>query len=222
MSKVVILRPEPGASATLARAMAAGIAAVAIPLFEVRPLPWTAPEACDFDALLLTSANAVRLGGAELERLNALPAYCVGEATAEAARKAGFEISGVGRGGAAALVLQVPPALRLLHLAGREHRPVEGAAAIHVYESRAIDPPPSLAALEGGVAIVHSPRAGVRLAELVAARGDISIAAISDTAAAACGTGWREVAAIAALGDGALLALAAALCQNADMPKKLA
>lgn len=210
----MILRPEPGASATLERATAAGIAAVAVQLFEVRPLPWTAPEAGDFDALLLTSGNAVRHGGTELERLNALPAYCVGEATAAAAREAGFKIAGIGPGGAAALVLNVPTELRLLHLAGRDHRSVEGAAAIHVYESAAIDPPPSLAALESGVAMVHSPRAGARLAELVDERSDISIAAISAAAAAACGTGWREVAAIDAPGDGALLALAAALCQK--------
>ena len=43
MSKVVILRPEPGASASLARAEAARIDAVSIPLFEVRPIDWTAP-----------------------------------------------------------------------------------------------------------------------------------------------------------------------------------
>lgn len=214
MSRVVILRPEPGASATLARAAAAEIDAVAIPLFEIVPLPWAAPDAGAFGAVVLTSANAMRHGGPELDKVKSLPAFCVGESTAAAARDAGFVIAGIGPGDVAALALHIPPELRLLHLAGRDHRSVEGATAIQTYESRAIDPPPSLEALSGGVAMVHSPRAGARLAELVTERGDIRIAAISEAAAAACGSGWREVAAIEAPGDGALLALAAALCQK--------
>ena len=214
MSHVVILRPEPGASATLARATAAGIDAAAIPLFELAPVGWVAPNAEAYDALLLTSANAVRHGGEQLAGLRALPTYCVGDATAVAARDAGFAVAGTGAGDAAALMERVPHGLRLLHLAGRDHRALAGVTAIIVYDSAVIDPPPSLEALTGGVAMVHSPRAGARLAELVEARGDIGIAAISEAAAAACGGGWREVAAIAAPGDGALLALAAALCQK--------
>ena len=214
MSQVVILRPEPGASATLARATAAGIDAVAIPLFAIAPVEWVAPAASDFDALLLTSANAVRHGGDQLAGLSALATYCVGEATAVAARDAGFAGAGAGAGDAAALVEQVPQGLRLLHLAGHDHRAMAGVSAIIVYDSVIVDPPPSLDALNGSVAMVHSPRAGARLAELVEARGEISIAAISEAAAAACGNGWREVAAISAPGDGALLALAAALCQK--------
>lgn len=210
----MVLRPEPGASATLTRAAAAGIDTVAIPLFEIVPLPWAAPDAGAFGAVVLTSANAVRHGGPELDKVKSLPAFCVGESTAAAARDAGFVIAGIGPGDVAALALHIAPELRLLHLAGRDHRSVEGATAIQTYESRAIDPPPSLDALSGGVAMVHSPRAGARLAELVTERGDIRIAAISAAAAAACGPGWREVAAIDAPGDGALLALAAALCQK--------
>ena len=214
MSKLVILRPEPGASATLARATAAGIDALAIPLFTIAPVDWNAPSAHDFDALLLTSANAVRHGGDQLAAFRALPTYCVGEATAVAARAEGFAVAGTGAGDAAALVERVPHGLRLLHLTARNHRSIPGVSGLIVYDSAMIDPPPSLDALTGGVAMVHSARAGARLAELVERRGDISIAAISEAAAAACGTGWREVATITAPGDGALLALAAALCQN--------
>jgi len=212
--KVVILRPEPGASATLARATAAGIDAVAIPLFEIAPVDWIAPDAGDYDALLLTSANAVRYAGEQLAGLHALPTYCVGEATAVAAREAGFAVAATGANDSAALIKRVPQGLRLLHLTGQTHRAVPGVAAIIVYDSAVIDPPPSLEALAGNVAMVHSPRCGARLAELIEARGEIGIAAISAAAAAACGGGWREMAAIAAPGDGALLALAAALCQK--------
>ena len=214
MSQLVILRPEPGASATIKLAAAAGIDAVAIPLFAIVPVDWVAPTASEFDALLLTSANAVRRGEAQLDRLRSLPTYCVGEATAAAAREMGFAVAATGAKDAAALVEHVPQGLRLLHLAGRDHRAIPGVAAIVVYDSAVINPPPSLEALKGNVAMVHSPRAGARLAELVGERGDIVIAAISAAAAAACGPGWREVAAIGAPDDGALLALAAALCHK--------
>lgn len=210
----MILRPEPGASATLERAKAAGMDAVATPLFEIAPVDWAAPDAGHYDALLLTSANAILQGGEELAGLRALPAYCVGAATAVAAREAGFAATKTGAGDVEALIERVPQGVRLLHLAGRDHRAIAGVIAIIVYDSAVIDPPPSLEALAGNVAMVHSPRAGERLAELIDNRGDIGIAAISAAAAAACGSGWREVAAIDAPGDGALLALAAALCQK--------
>ena len=88
------------------------------------------------------------------------------------------------------------------------------AVEVAVYASMAIDPPPALDALKNGVAMVHSPRAGARLAELISDRGEIAIAAISPAAAAACGEGWRLVESIEAPVDGALLELAAALCQK--------
>ena len=214
MSKVIILRPEPGASATLARAESAGVDAMAIPLFAVQPVDWIAPDSAAFDALLLTSANAVRHGGPQLAALSGLPAYCVGAATAAAAEGAGLAVAGSGSGNSSALAAQIPAGLRLLHLTAAEHHAIPGTTEIAVYDSVAIDPPPSLDALAGGVAMVHSPRAGARLAELVTDRSTIAIAAISPAAAEACGTGWRTVETIAAPADGALLALAATLCET--------
>lgn len=214
MSRVVILRPEPGASATLARAEALGVEAVAVPLFEVAPVEWIVPDAADFDALLLTSANAVRHGGIQLSSLSGLPAYCVGAATAAAAQQAGLGIGATGKGNAEELAERLPEGLRILHLTGRSHRVVPAVTEIVVYDSVAIDPPPSLDALIGGVAMVHSPRAGARLAELVTTRGNVAIAAISPAAAAACGTGWRAVQSVPAPTDAALLELAATLCKR--------
>ncbi|MEO8142036.1 MAG: uroporphyrinogen-III synthase [Sphingomicrobium sp.] len=214
MSKIVILRPEPGASATLARAEAAGLEAVAIPLFEVAAIDWVAPDAAEYDALLLTSANAVRHGGIQLASLSGLPAYCVGAATAAAAQQAGLGIADTGTGNAADLAGRLPEELRFLHLTGRNHRAMAAVTEIAVYDSVAIDPTPSLDALIGGVAMVHSPRAGARLAELVETRGNIAIAAISPAAAAACGTGWRAVQSVTTPTDAALLELAAALWQK--------
>ena len=57
-----------------------------MPLFSVESLAWKVPDAASFDALLLTSANAVRQAGAGLTQLRGLPVHAVGAATATAAR----------------------------------------------------------------------------------------------------------------------------------------
>ena len=82
MRPVVVLRPEPGASRTAARAEALGLDARVVPLFAIVPIEWSAPDPSDFDGIVLTSANAVRHGGEQLDELKALPVHAVGEATA--------------------------------------------------------------------------------------------------------------------------------------------
>ena len=217
MKRVLVLRPEPGASETVERARAFGLEAIRVPLFEIQPVEWTAPDPAAFDGLLLTSANALRFGSDELEKLRALPVYAVGEATAEAARKAGFIISATGDSGIVQLLGSISPNLRLVHLCGADRKTAAGAAqaitAIVVYRAMEIDAP-ELASAAGTVALIHSPRAGRRFAELVARRGAISIAAISPAAAEAAGVGWKSVAAAERPTDEALLALAATLCNN--------
>ena len=212
MRPLVVLRPEPGASRTAARAEARGLQIRPMPLFTMIPLDWTAPDPASFDAIVLTSANAVRHGGEMLQSLRSLPVYAVGEATAALARTAGFHIASVGKGGSGQMDL--PRGQRLLHLAGRDHRPTGAEVTIPVYEARAIEQPEGLAALPGSIVLVHSPRAGQRLAELVHDRGDIAIATISPAAAAACGGGWECVRAAPVPTDEALLALAASLCER--------
>jgi uroporphyrinogen-III synthase len=213
MTRLVVLRPEPGASATAERARALGLDAIALPLFAVRPIAWAAPDPAALDGIVATSANAFRLGGGALERLRGLPVHAVGAATAEAARAAGFAIETVGEAGARALAAALAPG-RYVHLAGIHHMALDGIPAVACYESVAIDPPPPLDALTGAVALVHSPRAGARLAGLVSDRSATAIAAISDAAAAACGDGWAGLAIAGAPSDSALLALAAELCQD--------
>lgn len=209
MKRLIVLRPEPGASATASRARAMGIEAEAIPLFDVRPVPWSA-DLDDFDAIVATSANAFRHGGEGLAALTRLPVHVVGAATAEAARAAGFKVAATGQAGAADLPL---PGGRLLHLAGRDHHPVSRATAVVTYEAVAIEPPPAIDPADA-VVMVHSARAGARLAEIVANRGSTMIAAISAAAADACGAGWQLLAIAAQPSDSALLALARDLCQK--------
>jgi uroporphyrinogen-III synthase len=217
MRRLLVLRPEPGASATVERARECGLEASAVPLFEVEPVPWNRPDAGSFDGLLLTSANGVRCAGEDLNDLRGLKAYAVGQATANVAREAGFDIAATGDSGVDRLLGSIDPDIKLLHLCGEDRRAPEGArqqiTAISVYKARAVERP-DLREAVGNIALVHSPRAARRLAELVSDRGSIAVAAISEAAAEAAGTGWQVVEAAQEPTDDALLALAARLCNN--------
>ena len=219
MERVLVLRPQPGADETVERARELGLEAVAIPLFEIEAVAWDAPEPGGFDGLLLTSANAVQLGGEQLSGLRGLKAYAVGEATAKAARDAGFDIAATGDSGVDRLLGSIEPDLKLLHICGADRRePTEAKqsiTAITVYRATPIEAPDLRAAMES-VALIHSPRAGRRFAELVSERETIAIAAISEAAAHAVGAGWRSVESAEQPTDEALLALAARLCDKPD------
>ncbi|MBA3747813.1 MAG: uroporphyrinogen-III synthase [Solirubrobacterales bacterium] len=223
MRRLVVLRPEPGASATVERAKAMGLEAFAMPLFAVEPVSWEVPETSHFDALLLSSANAMRHGGDGLAKLRAMPVHAVGAATAAAAREAGFDVASVGDAGVDPLLGSVPRDLRLLHLCGENRSaPKAGPAimAVAVYRSAELPPPDDLRRIEGQSVAVHSQRAGKRLGELVDRgridRRTIRIAAISEAAAAAAGNGWDMREAAHKPDEAALLALAARLCDNRE------
>jgi uroporphyrinogen-III synthase len=132
------------------------------------------------------------------------------------AETAGLRLAGVGRSDIVALLTEVPGAVKLLHLAGEHRREADSAHRIDritVYRSAAIDDP-GLPRLENLVAAVHSPRAGARLAEIAPSRDRSSIAAISETAAEACGRGWERVEVAEKPDDTSLLAVAAMLCHT--------
>ena len=167
---VAVLRPEPGNSRTAAAVEAMGLDAIRLPLFTVFPVAWSPPEPDAYDAIVATSANAFRHGGTGLAALTALPVLAVGAATAAAARAAGFAVTATGERDAASLVAEAHG--RLLHLAGREHRPVAGAATRIVYATGTTTVDAArLATLAGQVALIHSPRAAARLADTGAAGG---------------------------------------------------
>jgi uroporphyrinogen-III synthase len=219
LTPVLVLRPEPGASETVRKARGLGLHAIAIPLFAIHPVEWIAPQLEEFDALLLSSANAVRHGGDQLRQVRGLKVYAVGDATAEVARQAGFEITATGTGGVEQLLRSIPSDLRLLHLCGADRKeiaqPLQAITSIIVYRATPIDSP-DLSEASGSLALVHSPRAGRRFAELMGERETIAIAAISPAAADATGGGWKSVAIAQRPTDDALLALAARLCNNPD------
>lgn len=214
--KVLVLRPEPGAGETAARARAMGLEPIVAPLFTIRPRAWTPPDPGRFDAVLLTSPNAPRQGGGGMTPFLGLPCYAVGERTAKEARAAGFTDVRTGcSDGAALLALAERDGARsLLHLCGQDHVDLDRVTSLPVYaaESSGSLPPD----LTETVVLIHSPRAGARFAVLTGKRREaIRIAAISAEAAAAAGSGWRSVAIAAAPRDQALLELAVKLCQTA-------
>lgn len=222
MRRLFLLRPEPGAGASLERAKALGLDAVSMPLFGVHPLEWTPPDPNIFDAVLATSANALRHGGGGLAHFRHLPLHAVGEATAEAAREAGFDDVVAGGGNVEALLGSLPTGLRLFYPCGRDRRDLSAARqailSVPVYAAEALPMPEGFADIADAVVAVHSPRAAERLAELADVaridRSNVRIAAISEAAASAAGSGWETVASAAGPNDGALLELAARLCEK--------
>lgn len=223
MLPLLVVRPEPGASRTAAAADALGLRADIIPLFGIAPLRWTVPDPRDFDALLLTSANAARHAGSALTAFVNLPCHCVGAATAAAASAAGLHPVNVGRGGAQPLVdvMVASGFRRLLWLAGRDRSPIAaGPARITVrtvYAAQPIADPAgwSTAIARPAVVMLHSERAARRAAALAGpARKHLIALTISAKVAAAAGPGWARYVVSDAAGDGAMLALARQLCQN--------
>jgi uroporphyrinogen-III synthase len=224
---LLVLRPEPGAMATVATARALGREAIAAPLFVTGPRAWELPDPLP-PAVLMTSASAARHGGKGLMPLRDRPLYAVGEATARAARAAGFAHVVEGSAGIDAILARAAAdgVAALLHLAGREYRPPDDPplpiVRRIVYAADAVDALPSVAraALPEAIALLHSARAGTAFARLVDAaglsRGEIGIAAISPAAQEGAGKGWRASIIADRPRDAALLAAAAKLCDQAD------
>lgn len=213
---VAVLRPEPGNAATATRIEAEGLHAIRLPLFAVRPLAWTPPDPAEFDALILTSANAARLAGPGVDALRRLPVHAVGATTAAAAKAQGLTVMTVGRGDGRDLVATLAPqgVKRALLLAGRDRRLDAGgiiARTIAVYASEPVAPA-TLPDLSDTVALVHSARAAHQFGEVIDQAGvnrrTIRLATISAAVADAAGNGWDYVAAAASPDDESLVALA--------------
>ena len=129
---LLILRPQPGADETAARARALGLSPIVAPLFIVRGLAWAPPPAAEFDAIMLTSANAARRAGAGLAAFLGLPCYAVGDATAAAASDAGFTDVRIGPEDGVALLMTMEGdgVVRALHPCGADHMRSAGSAVL--------------------------------------------------------------------------------------------
>ena len=224
---LLILRPEPGATMTARTALDQGWRPIVSPIFTIEAIPWQAPPADGYDALFITSANAVRQAGKALKLYISIPAYAVGAATARAVKAAGFGEIRTGRGDAAAMMetAAADGVRRALHLAGEEHRDsVHESIVVDrrlVYRSAAIDrlSDKAVIALQSAetVVMLHSSRAAEQFARLSDAAGvprvKVGIAALSPAVLDAAGPGWGATIAAHKPDDAALLAAAARLCQ---------
>lgn len=173
-----------------------------MPLFKVGARPWDCPDPADYDCLIISSANAIRHGGSQLDRLLTLPVAAVGRASADAAKTAGFNVALTGDNGAQSLLPQIRGAgyLRPLWLTGVDHVRLNPMPDIrHVYEAAIVPVPMNFAEIVGlnSVVALHSPRGAARFCAAVAAcniaRADISLAALSSNIARSAGTGWKHI-----------------------------
>lgn len=210
--RLLVVRPEPGNARTVARLREAGGEVRGWPLFAAAPVPWTMPDPGDHDALLVTSANAVRYAGAGLDALAALPVIAVGAESAKVARCAGLTVAATGDGGVADALAaaRVAGLSRPLHLAGQEHVD-SGHPTVIVYASRdlPVDAADFRAAAAGRIVLLHSARAASRVADLLARdRQTVEIAALSAGVRNVAGDGWASVSVAAAPNDAALCKVA--------------
>ncbi|MDM8352398.1 uroporphyrinogen-III synthase, partial [Brevundimonas diminuta] len=91
--RVWVTRAEPGAARTADRLTALGFTPITAPLLTLEPLPGAldaVPAPAAVAALALTSPNGVEAFAPLISRFRRHPVFAVGDATAEAARAAGF------------------------------------------------------------------------------------------------------------------------------------
>jgi uroporphyrinogen-III synthase len=203
---VWVTRAAPAAARTAERLRLASYTPLVAPLLTVRPLAFAAPDLSQVDALAFTSAAGVEsfLGGLNRPAPTGLPVYAVGDATADAAREAGFmqvhSADGAGVDLARLMLAQLPSGTRVLHPVAQT--PAldlsavlrEGglrAQGLAVYQSLPAQALPQAAASalgQGSVAVVliHSPAAARALVPLLdpAQAPRLSLAALSPNCAA--------------------------------------
>lgn len=200
--RIWITRAMPEAEATAGRLRALGCEPLVAPVLQARPADAAAPDLEGAGALAFTSRNGVRAFAA-LSSDRALPVFAVGEATAAAAREAGFAKVESAGGDAAALaeliaarrgailgeVLYAAPEEPAGDLVGALAARGVPARALAVYRTQALDLPAAAAAAlaEGRLdaILVHSAKAARRLAEIAEIREAaprLAVFAISEAA----------------------------------------
>ena len=193
---VMITRPEPEATALAAQLAGQGARLLVSPLQQIRFHAFTLPEA-PFDAIF-TSRNGVRayadLGGPDL------PAICVGEATAQAARDIGLPARAMGGDSDAliAALLADRPEAPVMHLRGEVSRGdiatrlTAGGIVTRdavIYRQTLLDLTDAAHALlmdrRPVILPLYSPRTAARLAQIIRPRAPLHVVAISQAVAKA-------------------------------------
>lgn len=238
--KALVTRP-PEDAAPLVRALAdRGIETILAPLLAIRALPDAARQLTDAligaQALLFTSANGARLFASSSPRRE-LPVFAVGDATAAAARIAGFRAVTSAGGDVSDLAHLVraklaPQGGAVVHAAGSVVAGELGAALeaagftyrrAVIYDAVTAEklPPEAAAAMRDGAlefALFFSPRTAatfvrlVHAADLAGASSAITALGLSEAVATALAPlSWRAVRVAAQPTQGALIAALDAL-----------
>jgi len=122
--RLLITRDEAGAERTALALRARGHEPIVAPLFGIEILSEVEPEDGPWDAILLTSVNALRGVCTWKGRWRDVPAFAVGDRTAQAMREQGFTAVTSAAGDvddlADLIVARLTPPACLLYLAGEE------------------------------------------------------------------------------------------------------
>ena len=94
MVPVLVIRPEPGCSQTVAAAAAQQMDARGFALFTISARSWPVPAPSAYDAVVFGSANAARIAGPGLANLTALPAYALRHKPGHRPREMSYKYSG--------------------------------------------------------------------------------------------------------------------------------
>jgi uroporphyrinogen-III synthase len=219
--RILLTRPEPGATATAGRLTALGHEPILAPCLAIKPRAATLPD--ETAAIIVTSAQAIPALPARFQNL---PIFCVGDATAGRLRQAGFS-SVESAAGTADDLFRIITARRLpgTHLLASGER--QGLALARrlraagipvlrrtVYAARPIRalPEPARAALASGsigAALFYSAETGRAFARLQPPdTGSIDAFALSPAVADALrGLPWRAIHVAVAPTEADLLAL---------------
>jgi uroporphyrinogen-III synthase len=229
--RLLLTRPRPDSEILAARLGDMNIETLIAPVLQIEPLAAELPDIGDDETVLLTSANGARALARASERRD-VRLLAVGDATAAAARAAGFsDVTSAERDSDALTRLAIDRAGaekgRVLHITGSHVAgDMEGSLTaaglsyrrVALYDAHAAETLPAIveAALSsGGVdgVILYSPRSAKVLCELLAAAGlgdaqqKMTAYCLSGAVAKAAGEGWQRLAVAKAPDTDSLLAL---------------
>ncbi len=195
MKRIWVTRAEPGASATAERLTALGFEPVVAPLIETRPRD-VVVDLTGVAALAFTSAAAVRAFAARAAFRGSgwdLPGFALGQATAQAAREAGFDnvLSAGGDAAAlAALIAAQDLTGEILHPGAAElAADLPGVRALAIYDSHPAALPAGFTTQDLDAVLLHSPRAARLLAALPPPPGLVALCLSPAVAAPLTGLG---------------------------------
>ncbi|MCF3973656.1 uroporphyrinogen-III synthase [Paracoccus salsus] len=175
-----LLLTRPLADSRRFAAMLPDLPAVISPILRIVPVPHDAERLAKAEALVFTSRHAIPAAGPGRGR----SAFCVGSHTAEAARKAGFDVI-QGPGDAAGLAALIPDrTMRLVHPHGTHlarRLPVEGMVVYDQVQWPLSNEATRLLAGDDPVIVpLFSPRSARLLADAVRSpRAPLWVAALS-------------------------------------------